>query len=187
MNAFTKMDRETFHRFAAEHPEQRFELERGRIVQQMTGGTARHGVVALMIAQQLLTQLDRTTWRVSLDRGVGIGTSCRYPDVVTEPADEPLDSLETKRPSVIIEVLSPSSAGVDLNTKPGEYFSLASLDAYIVASQSEPAMLVWVRDADGQFPESGQEISGMDQSISVKGRALAFTLVLRDIYQGICS
>ena len=88
---------------------------------------------------------------------------------------------------MIIEVLSPSSAGVDLNTKPGEYFSLASLDAYIVASQSEPAMLLWVRDADGKFPESGEEISGMDQSISVKGRELAFTLVFREIYQGICS
>ena len=185
MNTFAKIDRAAFLKFAAAHPEQRYELERGRIVQQMTGGTARHGVVALQIAQRLLAQVDPSKWRVSLDRGVGIGPSSRYPDVVIEPSDEPLDSLETERPVIIFEVLSPSTTATDLNTKPSEYLSIPTLDAYIVASQDEAAMLVWTRDAGGSFPEAGREVTGVEQSIAISGRGLAVTLKLADVYRDV--
>ena len=104
-----KIDRETFLRFAAGHPEQRYELERGRIVQQMTGGTRRHGIVGRRIARIIEDQIDQAKWSVAIDRGVGVGTSERYPDVVVEPASEPLDSLETECPAIIVEVLSPST------------------------------------------------------------------------------
>jgi Uma2 family endonuclease len=59
--------------------------------------------------------------------------------------------LETRRggvierqiwPALIVEVLSPSTTGIDLNTKPGEYLSIATLDAYIVASQTEASVLI---------------------------------------------
>ena len=185
MNAFAKIDRKAFLRYAAQHHGRRLELDKGRIVQHMTGGTARHGVIALMIAQQLLAQLDRSKWRVSLDRGVGIATSSRYPDVVVEPADEPLDSLETERPAIIVEVLSPSTTATDLNTKPGEYLAIPTLDAYIVASQDEAACLVWTRDITGKFSEPGLEVAGAEQSIIIKGRDLAVKLDLADVYQGI--
>ena len=132
MNAFAKVDRETFRRFAAEHPEQRYELERGRIVQQMTGGTRRHGIVARRIAQLIEDQIDSSRWTVLTDRGVGIGTSSRNADVVVEPGSESLDSLETEHPALIVEVLSPTTSGTDLNTKPGEYLRLSTLDAYLV-------------------------------------------------------
>ena len=91
MNAFAKIDRETFLRFAAGHPEQRYELERGRIVQQMTGGTRRHGIVGRRIARIIEDQIDQAKWSVAIDRGVGVGTSERYPDVVVEPVDHALD------------------------------------------------------------------------------------------------
>ena len=185
MNAFSKVDRETFLRFAAEHPEQRYELERGRIVQQMTGGTKRHGVVARRIAQLIEEQTDLAVWSVGTDRGVGVGESSRYPDVVLEPASEPLDSLATERPAIIVEVLSASTTATDLNTKPDEYLAIPTLDAYVVASQDEAAMLVWERGADGRFPETGREVSGMDQSIAIKGRGLSVTLEFAVIYRGI--
>ena len=185
MNTFAKIDRATFLRFAAEHPEQRFELERGRIVQQMTGGTRRHGIVARRISQILERQVDSSRWSVANERGVGVGDSERYPDVVVEPADEPLESLETERPSIIVEVLSPATTATDLNTKPTEYFAIASLDAYIVASQDEAAMLVWVRDEKGQFADTGREVVGIDRTVVVKTRWLTATLDLAEIYHGI--
>jgi hypothetical protein len=43
---FIKVDKATFLRFAAANDEGRYELEHGRIVQQMTGGTQRHGRLA---------------------------------------------------------------------------------------------------------------------------------------------
>jgi Uma2 family endonuclease len=187
VNAFAKVDRRTFLRFAAEHPEQRLELERGRIVQQMTGGTRRHGMIAMRIARQLEDQLDAKQWSVTLDRGVSVGSSSRYPDVVVEPSGEPLDSLDTERPVLVVEVLSPSSVATDLNTKPAEYLRIPALDAYLVFSQDEAAVLTWVRDAEGRFPADGQEVSGVDKTIVVSGRGLQLTLRLGDIYSDIVS
>jgi hypothetical protein len=45
MNAFSKVDKRTFLRFAAGQAGERYEYVRGRIVQQMTGGTRDHGGV----------------------------------------------------------------------------------------------------------------------------------------------
>ena len=109
----------------------------------------------------------------------------RSPDVVVEPVTEPLGSLATERPAVIVEILSPSTTGTDLNTKPGEYLSIPTLCAYIVAGQDEAAMLLWERGADGCFGDQGREVSGLDSQITITGRGLAITLRLADIYRGI--
>jgi len=117
MNAFAKVDKEAFYRFAAEHAEQRYEYVRGRIVQQMIGGTKRHGIVAGRLKRVIEDQLDPSRWSAIGDRGVDTATSIRYPDVVVEPAVEPGDSLSTRRPVLIAEVLSPSTSAADLDEK----------------------------------------------------------------------
>ena len=132
MNAFAKVDKDTFYRFAASHPEQRCEFVRGRIVQQMTGGTRDHGQVGRRIARLLEVQLNSAQWTVLQDRGVETNDTIRYPDIVIEPADEPGQSLSTRRPALIVEVLSPSTTATDLDVKPTEYLSLDTLDAYLV-------------------------------------------------------
>lgn len=185
MNAFTKVDKETFLRFAAEHAEQRYEYVRGRIVQQMTGGTRDHGGIARRITRQIEDQIDPSKWWTLNDRGVDTPQTIRYPDVVVEPTDEPGRSLRTTRPALIVEVLSPSTAAIDLDVKPAEYLSLDSLDAYIIASQDEVAMLVYERGADGRFPVEPREVSGTATEIAIAGRGFALTLRLADIYKGI--
>jgi Uma2 family endonuclease len=185
MNAFAKVDKETFLQFAAEHAEQRYEYVGGRIVQQMTGGTREHGAIARRIARQLEDQIDGTDWWVLPDRGVDTPHTIRYPDVVVEPADEPTGSLSTNRPAVIIEVLSPSTASADLDEKPAEYFAFDTLDAYIIASQTEAAMLVYERGRDGRFPAQPREVTGIDARLSVVGRSFAITLSFTEIYAGI--
>jgi Uma2 family endonuclease len=185
MNSFAKIDRDAFLRYAAAHPELRLELEKGRIVQQMTGGTLRHALIARRISQIIEQQLDAAGWRVVTDRGVGVGESSRYPDVVVEPADESLESLATERPELIVEVLSPSTTSTDLNVKPLEYCAIVTLSAYVVASQDEPAILVWQRDAAGRFPELGFEISGLDEIASIRCRDHVLNLSLAEIYRGL--
>ena len=185
MNAFARVDKQTFLRFAAEHAEQRYEYVRGRIVQQMTGGTRDHGVVARRITQIILGQVDETHWQVLNQRGVETAETIRYPDISVEPSDEPGDSLSTQRPALLVEVLSPSSIWNDLDVKPAEYLSLASLDAYIVASQDEAACLVWVREADDTF-SGPREVRGRSAVVDVKGRGFALSLPLAAIYRGIC-
>lgn len=185
MNAFSKVDKQTFLRFVAEHAEERYEYVRGRIVQQMTGGTRDHGGVARRITRQLEDQIDATRWWVLNDRGVEMPETIRYPDIVVEPADEPGGSLCTGRPALIVEVLSRSTAATDLDVKPAEYLGLASLDVYLIASQAEAAMLVYERGNNGRFPDQPREFSGNDATLCVRGRAFAVTLSFADIYRGI--
>ena len=185
MNAFAKVDKETFLRFAAEHAEERYEYVRGRIVQLMTGGTRDHGVVARRMTRQLEDQIDAPRWIVLNDRGIDTPETIRYPDISIEPADEPGDNLSTTRPVLLIEVLSPSTSSTDLDVKPEDYMALASLDAFIIASQSEPAMLIYERGSDGLFPTAPREVSGSDAAVTIKGRQFEVTLRFADIYKGI--
>lgn len=185
MNAFTRVDKQTFLSFAAEHAEHRYEYVRGRIVQQMTGGTREHGGVSRRITRQLEDQLDESLWWTLNDRGVETLETIRYPDVVVEPSDEPVGSLCTRRAVVIVEVPSLSTGATDLDVKPAEYLSLDTLDAYIIASQDEAAMLVYERQADGHFPSEPREVAGRGAQLDVNGRSVRFTLSLDVVYRGI--
>jgi len=185
MNAFARIDKDDFYRFVSSQTEGRYEYIRGRIVQQMTGGTKRHGLVARRIVRLVEDKIDAARWTVLGDRGADTEETVRYPDIAVEPADEPMDSLATKRPSLLVEVLSPSTSHTELDEKPPEYMSLESLDAYIVASQNEPALLIWQRGTDGRFPMHQQEIEGRDAIAKIAGRGFVLELPLATIYHGI--
>ena len=184
MNArvFIPVDKATFYRFIAREPEERYEFERGRIVQQMAGGTRNHFKIAGRIRTLLEQQLDPAKWEALHERGVETADSVRFADVVVELASEPGTSVSTLRPSVIVEVLSPSSLDRDLDRKPSEYLSLATLEAYIVASQTEAACLVWLRGADRGFPDAPREYAAGDVIGIV---SLNVALSIDDIYRGI--
>lgn len=184
--ALIKVDKATFYRFVANAPDnERYEYVEGRIVQQQPGGTLGHANIGRQFARAIERQLDEALWLVlrGSDRGVEIARTIRYPDVVVEPVGAPAESLATDKPALLIEVLSPSSSDRDLTTKPAEYMSLPSLHAYIVASQTAPECLVWVRDADGNFLPDGANVSGRAASIEVP--SLGLTIPLAEVYRGI--
>ena len=181
------VDKATFYRFAANAPENvRCEYVRGRIVQQIAGATAGHNRVARRISVILQRQLAPETWEVNqADRGVETRVTIRYPDVVIEPSGADAKSLATIEPAVVVEVLSPSSEVRNLEAKPGEYTGIASLHAYIVASQDSPVCLVWLRLADGTFASEPTKIEGRDQVIEIP--ALSVAIPLAEVYRGIGS
>jgi Uma2 family endonuclease len=82
-----------------------------------------------------------------------------------------------------VEVLSPTTEEMDLNVKLSEYGALASLRAYIVASQDEARCWVWLRAVDKSIPELPEEISGLGRSIDIA--ALGLTVPLEEIYRGV--
>lgn len=180
---FIKVDKATFYRFMAQEPGGRYEYVRGRIMQQQAGGTLKHSRIASRFRDALTKQLDPARYLALEQRGVDTPETVRYPDVVVEAVGAPDDSLATTAPMVIVEALSPTSEDRDLFVKPVEYLALTSLVAYIVASQDEPACVVWVRDQNGQFPRDGIDIRGLDQVIEVAG--LGLSISLGDIYQGL--
>ena len=119
-----------------------------------------------------------------MEFGVETDGAIRYPDVVVEPPN--LDAPEGRRaekPIIIVEVLSPSSYARDFVEKCAEYQTIASLEAYIVASQDEPICWHWQRQPDATFPRYPEEIAGREASIELKARAIA--LPMSEIYADI--
>ena len=116
-------------------------------------------------------------------RGVETPGTVRYPDVVVEPMSAALQDLSTKVPAVIVEVLSPTTEEIDLNVKPSEYRGIASLQAYIAASQHEARCWVWLPGASGAMPEMPSEAAGLERSIDIPG--LNLSIPLNEIYRGI--
>lgn len=183
VRAFIKVDKAAFYRFIQSEPEGRYEYEWGRIVQQQQGGTRKHVHVGANFHKVMAAQLNRETWSVYEGRGVETAETIRYPDVVVEPASPADDSLSTLVPAVIVEILSPTSVGRDLLVRPAEYLSLASLEAYIVASQDEANCKVWARDAARAFADDPAVIAGLDKSIDIP--ALSLSIPLEEVYRGL--
>jgi Uma2 family endonuclease len=185
-SAFSKFDKAAFFKVVeAANDDQRFEFVRGRILQQQKGNTRGHVLVATEFLMSLARQLDETEFDV-LGPGFAVETdeTVRYPDVLVVPSNLAGDAMATRVTPLIVEVLSPTSVDRDLCVKPAEYLSIPSLQAYIVASQDEPACLVWQRGADGTFPAEPVEIKG--QAGVIRVAQLSVEIALADVYRGIC-
>jgi Uma2 family endonuclease len=163
--------------------EGRHELAEGRVMM-MTGGSRGHAIVTRRLAAALEKRLDGRRWSVlTSDFAVDLGPkTVRYPDIVVDPADGSFKDLAATAPTLIAEVISPSSATDDLGDKAAEYLRLPSLSAYLVLAQDEPKAWVWVRGADG-FPPAPAVIGGFDKVIRVA--ALGLALPLGAIYAGV--
>lgn len=184
VRAHIKVDKAAFFRFVTSQAEGRFEYDRGQIVQQMTGGTLAHSLISQRFISAIERRLDAKAWAVTgHSRGVETPVTVRYPDVLVEPMSGAMKGLSTEVPAVVAEVLSPTTEEMDLNVKLAEYRGIASLQAYIVASQDEARCWVWLRTADEGIPELPAEISGLGRSIDIP--ALSVSIPVAEIYSGI--
>lgn len=177
-----RMDKATFLAWLQER-EERYELADGRVMM-MTGGSRGHGIITRRLAAALEGRLDASRWTVlTSDFGVDLGPdTVRYPDVVVDVAGGLLKDLTATAPMLIAEVLSPSSASCDLGDKAAEYLKLPSLGAYLVLSQDEPKVWVWVRNASG-FTPGPDVVKGHDRVLRIT--ALAIDVPVSEIYEGI--
>ena len=113
----------------------------GRIIA-MSGASNAHNIITMNTANQLYNQLlDRDCLVYGSDMRVRVQdpVSYFYPDVTVvcgEPRfeDDVFDTL--LNPTVVIEVLSPSTAAYDRREKFARYQQIASLKAYILISQN---------------------------------------------------
>jgi len=72
--------------------------------------------------------------------------------------------LTATAPTLVAEVISPSSASDDLAEKPPEYFQLPSLSVYVVLAQDEAKAWVWIRGSVG-FPLEPHMLRGTGEVI----------------------
>lgn len=112
--------------------DRRFELEDGVIVM-MAGGTEAHAWVQGNVFSWLRQRLRGTGCRpYGPDMALRVSdTDVRYPDVTIycgqPPRDDLADATTLADPTVIIEVLSPSTTTLDQGTKLEEYKCLPSV------------------------------------------------------------
>jgi Uma2 family endonuclease len=179
-------DPDAFLEWASRQPREagRFELSKGRVIRTVINVSRRHALVCSNIAFELMRQLDRDLYQVAMaDFAVRAGRSVRGPDIVVDLAQPDGSELSTSEPIFIAEVLSPSTAALDLTTKQREYTALPSLQTYLVCSQDEPRAWVWARQADGSWPVEAEMLEGRKVTIPLGG--LGIELAMSAIFRGI--
>ncbi len=121
--------------------DRKFELVDG-VIRMMTGGTPAHSRVASNILIYLGTKLRGTGCRAyNSDMGVRVNdTDMRYPDVSVFCGNPATPEREEARafgdPTVIVEVLSSSTAKEDQGEKLAQYRELASVDTIVFVDPS---------------------------------------------------
>ena len=132
----------------------------------MSGGSYPHGQIIPNLAAELRQALRGKGCSVTTSE-VRIRVSPRgfytYPDiaVVCGPpkfADDQADTL--LYPTLLVEVLSPSTEAHDRGFKFAQYRQLESLQEYALVSQTEPRVEIFRRQAPGEWLLS--EASGLD-------------------------
>lgn len=135
---------------------ERHELLRGEVYA-MAGGSPEHGALAAAWIGELRVALAGKPCRVFTSdvrvriRETGLTT---YPDVsvvcgrLESDADDP-DAIVN--PVLLVEVLSELSEAYDRGAKAAHYRRIPSLREYVLASQSEPLIEVYRRNAEGRF------------------------------------
>ncbi len=157
----------------------------GRIVA-MSGASNAHNIITMNTANQLYNQLfDRNCLVYASDMRVGVNTplSYLYPDVAVvcgKPRfeDDVFDTL--LNPTVVIEVLSPSTAAYDWHEKFTRYQQIASLKEYLLISQSRMHVEHYIRQENRWVSTEFQDIAGVVPLSSIKCE-----LHLRSIYRRV--
>ena len=153
----------------------------------MSGGTYRHALIIGNLTRELGNALEARPCSVTPSE-VRVRTSPKglytYPDVVVvcgEPkyVDSRRDTL--LNPTLVIEVLSPSTEAYDRGHKSTQYRTLDSLQEYALVSQHEPRIEVFRRQAgDGWL---FFEVAGLEASCHFS--SVECTLSLARIYRHV--
>jgi Uma2 family endonuclease len=107
-----------------------------------------------------------------------------YPDIVIvcgEPqlTDDHLDTL--LNPTILIEVLSPSTASHDRGTKWYHYQHIESLQEYVLIAQDSPRIEHYLRQEDGTWTFSAT--IGLESVVSLP--SIGFSLALAEVYDNV--
>lgn len=150
----------------------------------MAGGSDRHARITATLTYAFIAGLrPRGCVPYSSDMRIQLAESRRYvyPDfsaVCGTPEFLDAGHLTLLNPSLVVEVLSPSTADFDLGTKATWHRALPSLASLVLVPQDAPAVTVYTRDGDRWRVE---DVAGLGAGIDVLGEQIT----LADLYLGI--
>jgi Uma2 family endonuclease len=173
------------YRAIEEKAEGRSEYRDGEIVP-MPGGSLNHSRISGNIFAFLKfinrdTQFepinsDLRLWIPDFRRGL-------YPDVMVFDGEPQLNGNRTDEvlnPTLIVEVLSPSTADYDRESKFRMYRSIKSFSEYLLVEQDEPFVERYTKQAQGWLLS---DFNNLQQSIPLE--SIGVELPITEIYRGI--
>ena len=147
-----------------------------------------HTVIVSNINTRLNVKLENSSClSVTSDMRVQVVSvkSYRFPDVIVvcgEPQFKDADVDILTNPTVLVEVMSPTTALVDRNEKLYEYFRIPTLQEYLIISQDRARVERYLRDADNDEWRYTERI-GLDTAIDLP--SLSCRLSLSEIYNQV--
>ena len=179
-------------------PEQYLELERAAEhrseyvsgqVYAMSGASRAHNLIATNLLREVSLQLRGRPcetypgdMRVKVS-GTGLYT---YPDVSIACGDPRFedDHVDTLlNPTVIFEVLSPSTEAYDRGAKFAHYRRLESISDYVLLSQDRPLVEHYLRQGDDSGTWLLTEVTGLDGFLHLT--SVGCKLALSDVYERV--
>lgn len=169
------------------HSDERYEYFDGEVLS-LNGGSINHERIIKNLLRRLEEKLegkDCEAFPSNLRLKVPAAFPYRYPDVSVICGELQSEELAGQQlvlnPSVIIEVLSPTTEAYDLGKKFTAYQSIESFREYLLIAQDRPHVIQYVRQAGGKWLRS--EHQGLDAVLELESLNLA--LPLSEIYQRV--
>lgn len=186
---YPQMTIEEFLAFEEAHPQGKYELANGYLrdlgALLMAGGTNNHAAIAVNISAALkMTLRSRSQKCRPFSEAVSFranATTLYHPDVTVSCNENDLarnDAIES--PSVVVEVLSPSTTLFDHTEKLQTYKACTSIQEYVLVDATRQFIEVYHRLPDGKM---AYQTYTEAESIPLSG--LGVELSLADCYDGI--
>jgi Uma2 family endonuclease len=152
----------------------------------LTGASPNHVFITGNTFASLHTQLRKQPCRIySNDMRVRVSAGhYTYPDIIVvcgEPQSDKDNGDNLLNPTLIIEVLSPSTEGYDRGDKFGSYRGLESLQEYVLIAQDKYQIEHYVRQSEGGWLFS--DASKPEDVVVLP--SINCTLLLSDVYEKV--
>jgi Uma2 family endonuclease len=155
----------------------------------MSGGTPDHSLIISNVNRELGNRLRGNPCRVydsNLRVRIPRTTLYAYPDVSVICGDRQFDPLDTRRetvtnPTLIVEVLSPSTEAWDRGGKFQNYRQIDSLREYVMVVSDKPLVETYLRQQDGTWVLNA--VAGLD--VRARLVSLGVELDLAEVYSGV--
>jgi Uma2 family endonuclease len=152
----------------------------------MSGASREHNLITMNISNRLYIQfIDRACEVYASDMRVKVSPTgaYTYPDVVVvcdEPRFEDTSFDSLLNPTVLVEVLSPSTEAYDRGEKFAHYRQLGSLQEYVLVSQNCVRVEHYLRQGEQWLLT---ELSALDERLPLA--SIDCELSLREIYSKV--
>lgn len=158
------------------------EFRNGQI-RMMTGGTQRHNLIATNILVALRAKLGKGPCRpYSMNARVALRETEAgyYPDVLVDCGPYVANALASSAPTVVFEVLSPSTRNADFSEKVPDYRDTETVVQIVLVEPEEQKLHVWTKTSKS-WRQS--EIDAGKGRLSLP--SLDVELTFAEIYEGV--